>query len=178
MSEKSGFLAGTEQERGSNPVVRSKFDKSHGKGLPAPHLKHPGEVAKESGSKYPGHTENGHKLPVERGTNFSGGITTHHHEPGKLGSMMAEGHRSIYGMPNKNHTDHVSPGKVVSTTASMHLHEPDPVHGGGDLHARQHNTGRGQERAKSSSPQHQDNHSSRSKAPHAKLDRVNMKGRS
>lgn len=47
----------------NNPPVRSKFDKSHGHGLPAPHLSHPGEVAKETGSKHAGFTENGHMLP-------------------------------------------------------------------------------------------------------------------
>jgi len=46
-----------------NPAVHSKFDRSHGKGLKAPHLSHPGQVAPVTGTKVAGHTVNGHKLP-------------------------------------------------------------------------------------------------------------------
>lgn len=161
-----------------NPKVRSKFDKSQGRGLPAPHLKHPGEVAKESGTKQPGFTENGHMEPKERQGHGVGSIATHHHEPGKLGSNMAMGQRSIYGMPNKDQTDRVSPGKVVQPMANMHLHEPDPVHAGSDKHSKQHSTGKAQVSAKSSSPQHQDNRSNRTVAPAGTLNRERMKSRS
>ncbi len=46
-----------------NRAVNSKFDKSHGHGLKAPHLRHPGEVAKDTGSGHAGFSENGHMLP-------------------------------------------------------------------------------------------------------------------
>jgi hypothetical protein len=180
---KYGFMPGTHMEHNENPPVRSKFDKSRGKGLPAPHIGHPGATAPLTGTTIPGHNENGHKLPTERG-NSHGGIKTHHHEPGRLGSNMAEGQRHVYGMPNKDQTDRVSAGKVVAPLASMHLHEPDPVRAGGDLHKGQHNTAAGNryegggKSPKSSSPQHQDNQSRRSKEPNAKLDKAKMKGRS
>lgn len=112
-----------------NPPVKSKFDKSQGRGLPAPHLKHPGEVAKETGSKHPGFNENGHLLPKEGAMAF-GGVKTHHHEPSRLGTNMADGEKHIYGMQNKDHVGHVSPGKIVQPVASMHLREPDPVDAG------------------------------------------------
>lgn len=32
-------------DSGSNPAVQSKFDRSHGRGLKAPHLSYPGQVA-------------------------------------------------------------------------------------------------------------------------------------
>ena len=49
----------------TNPPVHSKFDRSRGFGLKAPHLKHPGEVAPVTGTHVPGHTEGGAKLPRE-----------------------------------------------------------------------------------------------------------------
>lgn len=55
--------AGNEGENRANPPVRSKFDRSHGMGLKAPHLSHPGEVAPETGTKVRGFTEHGHMLP-------------------------------------------------------------------------------------------------------------------
>lgn len=56
--------AGDSQMR-ENPVVHSKFDRSRGMGLKAPHLSHPGEVAKPTGSKHDGFNENGHMYPHE-----------------------------------------------------------------------------------------------------------------
>lgn len=37
-------MRGAEEEIRSNPPVRSKFDKSHGHGLKAPHLSFPGQT--------------------------------------------------------------------------------------------------------------------------------------
>lgn len=60
---KYGFMPGTNEENKSNPPVRSKFDKSQGKGLKAPHLSFPGGTAKVTGSSHAGFTENGNMLP-------------------------------------------------------------------------------------------------------------------
>jgi hypothetical protein len=142
---KYGHMPGAHDEGiKENPPVRSKFDKSQGKGLPAPHMKFPGGIVKESGSPNgAGFTEHGHMLP-------------HHRSP--------------------QNTDRVSSVGTRKGDSLMHLREPDPVRkDAGDRHARQHGTGRGQEAGKSSSPQHQDNHSSRSREPHGQLDRVKMK---
>jgi hypothetical protein len=180
-------MPGAHQEIRENPTVRSKFDKSHGHGLPAPHLKPPGEVAKETGSSHPGHTENGHKLPVER-SHGMGAITRAHHSPGDMGAPLLHG-QGLGAPKNTVMTDanvvHSSSRKGFS---GMHgTHEPDPVRAGGDLHKGQHNTGAGSNKLggqsghtspKSARPQHQDNESRRSKEPHAKLDKVKMKGRS
>lgn len=46
-----------------NPAVHSKFDRSRGKGIPAPHISHPGGTAPITGTKVAGHTEHGAKLP-------------------------------------------------------------------------------------------------------------------
>lgn len=65
MAEVPSHMRGAEVETvRDNPRVQSKFDKSRGKGLPAPHLSHPGAVAKDTGSKHAGYTENGHMLPT------------------------------------------------------------------------------------------------------------------
>jgi hypothetical protein len=160
----------------NNPPVRSKFDKSQGKGLPAPHLKHPGEIAKDTGTRMPGHNENGHKLPAERSVGLGASHLRTHYGPGEMGSPMV--HSTGQGKPkNERLTD----GNVIKSSTryfapQMDSHEPDPVRArDGDRHAKQHATGKGQESGKSSRPQHQDNHSSRSKEPHATLDRSKMK---
>jgi hypothetical protein len=161
-----------------NPPVRSKFDKSHGKGLPAPHLKHPGQVAPDTGTRVPGHTENGHQLPIHRSLPMGGHQVTRH-EVSSMGTNMYSGQ----GLGTAKNTK-VTDSQVVKSShrvgmSGMHgTHEPDPVHAGSDKHSRQHSTGRGSEHGKSGSPQHQDNHSSRSRAPHGTLDRTHMKGRS
>ncbi len=160
---KYGHMVGAHDEGiRNNPTVRSKFDKSQGKGLPAPHLKHPGEVAKETGSSHPGHTENGHMLPQERNVGMSGHKVTHH-EVGSMGSNMYTGQ----GLGTPKNTK-ITDSDVVKSSTRVGMggfagREPDPVHAGSDKHSKQHNTGRGQESGKSSRPQHQDNHSSRSK---------------
>jgi hypothetical protein len=163
-----------EAERG-NPAVRSKFDKSKGRGLPAPHLKFPGEVAKDTGSSHPGHNENGHKLPVERGQG-TGPITTRHHTPGEMGAPLLHG-QGLGAPKNTRMTDanvvHHSTRLGMSNIAG---HEPDPVKRDSVLHAKQHPTGHGQESAKSSRPQHQDNHSSRSRSDAGALERKNYTG--
>lgn len=46
-----------------SPPIRSKFDRSHGKGLKAPHMSHPGGTAPVTGTTVAGHTENGAKYP-------------------------------------------------------------------------------------------------------------------
>lgn len=63
MAIESNMKGASVEPQRSNPTVHSKFDRSHGKGLKAPHLSHPGETAPITGTKVAGHTENGHKLP-------------------------------------------------------------------------------------------------------------------
>ena len=117
-----------------NPPVRSKFDKSQGKGLPAPHLKHPGEVAKETGSRHPGHNENGHKLPTERSVGLGGSHLRHNYTPGEMGAPIITGTGQGHAK-NSRLTD----GDVVHHSRNVtygamkpHLKEPDPVHAGSD----------------------------------------------
>jgi hypothetical protein len=157
--EKYGVMAGTQEASKSNPSVRSKFDKSHGKGLPAPHLKHPGETAKPTGTKMPGHTENGHKLPVERG--LSKGSHLHHgYTPGEMGAPIITG--TGQGHPKNSKLtdgDVVKSSKRVDHGGSFLAGSDDRPRGGSDKHVKQHATGRGQESAKSSRPQHKANHS-------------------
>jgi hypothetical protein len=176
MTEKYGFMPGTHPEHRDNPKVSSKFDKSQGRGLPAPHLKHPGEVAKESGSSHPGHTSNGHKLPTERSVGLGGSYLRHEYSPGEMGAPQLHG----IGQGHVKNTrltdgDVIKSSRRVDQGAFLAGHEPNPVHGGSDIHVKQHSTGHGHESGKSSRPQHQDNHSSRSTEPHGQLDRVRMK---
>jgi hypothetical protein len=134
-------MRGAEEDQRENPPVQSKFDKSQGKGLPAPHLTHPGAVAKETGSKHPGFNENGHMLAREVGGPV-GDSTIHRvtqHSPASLGSGMAEGRRS-YGEPNIAATDHVVAKPRTVPMERFAGHEPDPVKAGGDLHRGQHDT--------------------------------------
>lgn len=64
MAEVPSHMRGAETETvRDNPTVHSKFDRSQGKGLKAPHLSHPGEVAPLTGTHVKGHTPNGHMLP-------------------------------------------------------------------------------------------------------------------
>jgi hypothetical protein len=71
---------------GNNPPVRSKFDRSRGKGLKAPHLSHPGEVAKESGSGHAGFMDSGHMMPKDVTPRL--GTGSHEHiETGRLGGV-------------------------------------------------------------------------------------------
>lgn len=49
----------------SNPPVQSKFDKSHGHGVPFTPVSHPGATAPLTGTKVAGHNENGHKYPTK-----------------------------------------------------------------------------------------------------------------
>jgi hypothetical protein len=55
---------GIQGETRDNPPVHSKFDRSHGHGLKPPHATL-GGMAPMSGTKVPGHTESGHRLPTE-----------------------------------------------------------------------------------------------------------------
>lgn len=50
-------------QTGSNPGVSSKFDKSQGKGLKAPHQSFPGQTAGITGSTKAGFNENGRMNP-------------------------------------------------------------------------------------------------------------------
>lgn len=122
-----------------NPAVKSKFDKSQGYGLPAPHLSHPGAVAKETGSSHSGYNANGHMVPKEVGETSS--YRTEHHEPSKLGSGMAEG-RGYAREPNMGQTDRVKPSHTVSMDRFAGR-EPDPVRAGTlkDETHKQHPTG-------------------------------------
>jgi hypothetical protein len=170
--EKYGFMPGTHEENRSNPPVRSKFDKSQGKGLPAPHLSSPGKTAKVTGSSHSGHTENGHKLPTERSVGLGGGHLRHNYSAAEMGAPMLHGQ----GMGLAKNT-RLSDGNVIKSSHRVdspnHLagHEPNPAHGGADKHTHQHSTGHannkmggGTDRKMGASrPQHQDNHSSRSK---------------
>jgi hypothetical protein len=138
--EKYGFMPGTHRESHENPPVRSKFDKSQGKGLPAPHLKHPGDVAKETGSRYPGHTQNGHKLPVSRGTSM-GAHLREHFSPGEMYAPMITGD----GMGREKNT-RLTDGNVVKSShrvdegALKAGHEPDHTRKDADKHVMQHDT--------------------------------------
>jgi|SRR5580700_2667368 hypothetical protein len=89
---KYGFMPGTHEENRENPPVRSKFDKSQGRGLPAPHLGFPGKTVKVSGSPNgAGFTEHGHMLPHHRDAQNTdrvsregvrkGDSVMHEHEP-------------------------------------------------------------------------------------------------
>lgn len=90
---KYGHMPGAHDEGvKENPRVQSKFDRSHGKGLPAPHLKHPGEVARETGSSHPGHTENGHKIPIERKAGNTDNV---------LGTMVSSREDSAHHLEDK-----------------------------------------------------------------------------
>jgi len=136
-------MPGAENDSHANPQVRSKFDKSQGRGLPAPHLSHPGEVAKETGYHHPGHNENGHKLPheVSMQVGDSGKHQVTWHAPGGLGTGMADG-KGYAKEPNIAATDHVV-GKSHSVPfkhMTPFAHEPDSVRPGADLHNRQHDT--------------------------------------
>lgn len=170
-----------------NPTVRSKFDKSQGKGLPAPHLTHPGETAKETGSKHPGHNENGHKLPTERSVGLGGSHLRHSYTPGEMGAPMIHG-VGLGHAKNSRLTD----GAVVHHSRNVtygamkpHLKEPDPVHAGSDKHSKQHTTGHtnnkmggGTDRmVGASKPQRMEDSSKRSSAPHGMLNRDRMKAR-
>lgn len=185
MTEKYGFMPGTAPENRENPKVRSKFDKSQGRGLPAPHLSHPGATAKVTGSSHPGHTENGHKLPVER-MNGVGGIGARHYSPGEMGAPILKG-QGMGGPKNTHMTDaNVVKSSIRHFAPEMAPHEPDPVRAGGDLHKGQHNTAKGNDRlggtenthAKAGGRQKMEDSSKRTAGGHAELDRVKMKGRS
>src|SRR5271154_5506904 len=109
---KYGHMPGAHDEGiKENPEVRSKFDKSQGRGLPAPHLKHPGEVAKETGTHMPGHNENGHKMPTERSVGLGGSHTRSHYSPGEMAAPMLHG-TGMGAVKNTRLTD----GNVVKSS--------------------------------------------------------------
>lgn len=174
--EKYGFMPGSHEENRSNPPVRSKFDKSQGKGLPAPHLKHPGETAKETGSTYPGHTSNGHKMPTERTHGF-GGHTRTHYGPGEMGAPIIRG-SGMGESKNSKITDSHLPHMTKHLGMDPFVgHEPDAVHAGVDKHSKQHSTGHtnpkmggGTDRKVGASrPQKMEDSSRRSKQDHGAL---------
>lgn len=180
MTEKYGFMPGTQEENRSNPRVSSKFDKSQGKGLPAPHLKHPGETAKETGSSYPGHNENGRKTPIERSVGLGGSPVRHAYTPGEMGAPILRGVGQGHSK-NSRLTD----GNVVHHSTKVNMdrfggHEPDPVQAGSDKHVKQHPTGHvnvkmggGTDRKVSASrPQRMEDSSKRSSGGYAQLDRM------
>ena len=134
--EKYGFMPGTHEEHRDNPPVRSKFDKSQGKGLPAPHLKFPGGVVKESGSKHSGFNENGHMLPTHRTAQNTDRITK-----GRTNIPMHGGEpETVSGRGSDKHIKQHSTG-----------HASAKMGGGTDR------------KVGASRPQHQDNKSARSK---------------
>ncbi len=140
---KSDFMRGTTDEsHGENPTVRSKFDKSQGKGLPAPHLTHPGEVAKETGSKHTGFNENGHMMPkdVSMAVGDDGKHQVTLHTPDNLGTGMAEG-RGYAKEPNVAATDHIVAKSRTVPMDRFGGREPDPVRAGTLKHDKQHPTG-------------------------------------
>jgi hypothetical protein len=49
-----------------NMKTRSKFDRSHGKGLKAPHMGFKGATAPITGTVVPGHNDGGHMIPMEQ----------------------------------------------------------------------------------------------------------------
>jgi hypothetical protein len=102
---KSNMRGAEDEPQRSNPAVQSKFDRSHGMGLKAPHLSHPGEVAPMTGTKVAGHNEGGHKMPVDV-TPKMGGHKVSHHAPEHLGSNMADGER-MAKTPNAMMTDSI-----------------------------------------------------------------------
>jgi hypothetical protein len=96
----------------------------------------------------------------------------HSYSPGEMGAPILHGTGQGH-VKNTRLTD----GSVVKSSRRVDQggflagHEPNPVHGGMDLHERQHATGHvnnkmggGTDRKVGASrPQHQDNHSSRSR---------------
>ena len=111
----------------SNPAVHSKFDRSHGRGIPAPHVGHPGGTLSITGTKIPGHNENGRLEP----RSVDPGVGPHkvtHHPPQTLGSNLADGERGITGSKNSHYTDHVDHLKPRHFGLSGMLHgEPETV---------------------------------------------------
>lgn len=89
---------------GNNPAVRSKFDKSHGKGLPAPHLSFPGQTAPVTGTKVGGFNPNGRMVPKE--VTKTGTLSLNHRSPAELGTQMANGQRTA-PKPNMAQTGRV-----------------------------------------------------------------------
>lgn len=79
-----------------NPPVRSKFDKSHGRGLPAPHMSSPGPVMPTTNPAPRVYSE-----PKSVGS--SGSIKSQHIPPSQLGCGMAEG-RHYAQSPNMAQT--------------------------------------------------------------------------
>jgi hypothetical protein len=152
---KYGFMPGTHEENRENPPVRSKFDKSQGRGLPAPHMKFPGGIVKESGSANgPGFTEHGHMLP-------------HHRDAQNTDRVSGVGTRKNDSAMHLREPDPVSAG---------HIKERPAASGFGAAHGKGSEAKLGsQVKSHSGRPQHQDNRSSRRSGPHAELDRVKMK---
>ncbi len=144
MGHEERTMRGAETEAArDNPQVHAKGD-LHGMGRKAPHMSHPGETAAVTGTHHSGHNENGHMHAKEVGSRGSGRVT--HHEPGKLGSGMAEGH-SYAREPVMHQTDHdghhkvrtVSHGELGSMgqAAGDNMPKAESFHG----HAKQHPTG-------------------------------------
>ena len=84
MVTESRMPGATDEPVRENPTVRSKFDKSHGKGLPAPHLSSPGPTM---GTTNPGPRV----FQAPKNVGSTGNIKTQHIPPSELGSGMAEG---------------------------------------------------------------------------------------
>ncbi len=163
----------------NNEAVHAKGD-LHGMGRRAPHLTHPGETAPITGTHVAGHTENGHKLPVDVSPTH-GAHKVEHYTPGEMGAPMIRGEGM--GRPKNVHlTDALPKHSTAVGMPRMATHEPDPVRAGhianpargglGTAHGKGSDSTKGsQERT------HQDNgrsmqtarHGS-SRSPHAKLD--------
>lgn len=151
-------MPGAEEDQRSNPAVRSKFDKSQGKGLPAPHLSHPGQTVAVTGTHHPGHNENGHKIPVEV-TGRHGGDEMHkvtHHHPSTLGSGMAEG-RGYAREPNIAQSDRVPEATRHEGMGPQPPRDQEQPSGHDRLHSeKQHDTRKANVRLGTEERAHQD----------------------
>lgn len=93
-----------------NPPVRSKFDKSHGKGLPAPHLSSPGAVM-------PTTNPAARVFAEPKSVGSTGSIRTEHIPPSQLGTGMADG-RHYARAPNMSQTQVQGKSSSVSSSGS------------------------------------------------------------
>lgn len=132
MVEKTMPGASNEPVR-ENPTVRSKFDKSQGRGLPAPHLTFPGQVA-------PVTNDGAARVRMEpKDVTSRGSYRSEHISPSNLGTAMAEGRR-MANAPNMGQTAYV--GKSTTLGLSGMLKGPSGTPSGGDgvRHDKQHDT--------------------------------------
>lgn len=91
-----------------NPPVRSKFDKSHGHGLKAPHMAAKGPVVSTTTSAPTVRSE-----PKQVGT--KGSIRSEHIDPSQLGTGMAEG-RHYAKSPNMAQTQMQGKSSTLTLT--------------------------------------------------------------